>query len=107
MFVGAVATIWCRPDLKAKTWIGGVIFLACYSVLLQGLRFLSPGYIERVWRLDALLPHPCCPHAGRRVAVCLRLRNVLVGRLRAFHMAPCRARHGHEHAYALTRNTDS
>jgi hypothetical protein len=56
MFLGAVATIWCRPDLKAKTWIGGVIFLAYYTVLLQGLRLLSPGYIERVWRLDALLP---------------------------------------------------
>lgn len=55
MFVGAAAAVWCRTDLKSKTWVGGALFLVCYIVLLQGLRWLSPGYIERVWRLDALL----------------------------------------------------
>lgn len=55
MVVGAPAAIYCRPDLKTKTWVGGVLFVLCYIVLLQGLRWLSPGYIERVWRLDALL----------------------------------------------------
>jgi hypothetical protein len=54
MAVGAVATILCRPDLKTRTWVGGVLFLVYYSILLQGLRFLSPGYIERVWDLRAL-----------------------------------------------------
>jgi hypothetical protein len=55
MFVGAVAVLLCRPDLKTKTWVGGLLFVLCYIVLLQGLRWLSPGYIERVWNLDALL----------------------------------------------------
>ncbi len=55
MFVGAVAMLLCRPDLKTKTWVGGLLFVLCYIALLQGLRWLSPGYIERVWDLDALL----------------------------------------------------
>lgn len=55
MFVGAVATILCRPDLKTKTWVGGLLFVLSYVALLQGLRWLSPGYIERVWNLDMLL----------------------------------------------------
>lgn len=55
MAVGAAATILCRPDLKARTWVGGVLFLLFYSILLAGLRFLSPGYIERVWNLSGLI----------------------------------------------------
>jgi len=55
VFIGAVATMICRPDLKTKTWMGGLLFLLYYIVLLQGLQWLSPGYIERVWKLDALL----------------------------------------------------
>jgi hypothetical protein len=26
MAAGALATILCRPDLKTKTWVGGVVF---------------------------------------------------------------------------------
>jgi len=55
MAVGAIATILCRPDLKARTWVGGVLFLIYYFILLEGLRFSSPGYIERVWNLRALI----------------------------------------------------
>ena len=55
MAVGAIATILCRPDLKTRTWVGGVLFLIYYAVLLQGLRLLSPGYIERVWNLPVLM----------------------------------------------------
>jgi hypothetical protein len=54
MLVGAVATILCRRDLRTRTWIGGVLFLLLYSILLQGLRASSPGYIERVWNLRNL-----------------------------------------------------
>lgn len=28
MFVGAVATLFCRPDMRANIWVGGVLFLA-------------------------------------------------------------------------------
>ena len=54
MAVGTIATILCRPDLKKKTWIGGLLFLVYYSILLTGLEWSAPGYIERVWNMDAL-----------------------------------------------------
>lgn len=54
MFVGAVSTIACRPDLAAKTWIGGALFLGFYAVYLLGLEGFAPGYIARVWNLADL-----------------------------------------------------
>ena len=54
MIIGAIATILCRPDLKTKTWIGGLLFLVYYWIYILGLELLSPGYVERVWNLEAL-----------------------------------------------------
>ncbi len=54
LFVGAIATMMCRPDLINKTWIGGVLFLVYYAIFLAGLEWTAPGYIDRVWNLDAL-----------------------------------------------------
>ena len=54
MFGGAIATFLCRRDLLTKTWTGGVLFLVYYSVFLGALEWTAPGYIERVWNLDAL-----------------------------------------------------
>ena len=54
MLIGAAATMWCRPDLKTKTWIGGLLFLGYYTVFLLGLEWIAPGYIQRVWNLAAL-----------------------------------------------------
>ncbi len=54
MFVGAIANILCRPDLKTKTWWGGLLFLAYYSVFLAGLEWTAPGYISKVWNLSEL-----------------------------------------------------
>ncbi|WP_348701693.1 lycopene cyclase domain-containing protein [uncultured Marinobacter sp.] len=54
MAVGAAASIWCRPDLKRKTWIGGSLFLAYYVVFLVGLELMAPGYIDQVWKHDVL-----------------------------------------------------
>jgi lycopene cyclase-like protein len=54
MALGAVAAIWCRPDLAHKTWVGAILFVAYYIVFLAGLEWTAPGYIERVWNLDAL-----------------------------------------------------
>lgn len=54
MVVGAAATAACRPDLLAKTLAGGGIFLAYYLVFLAGLEVTAPGYIGRVWNLEAL-----------------------------------------------------
>ncbi|TFH48912.1 MAG: hypothetical protein E4H01_05375 [Lysobacterales bacterium] len=54
MIVGTVTTILCRPDLKTKTWVGGVVFTIYYAAFVLGLEWLSPGYVQRVWNLDAL-----------------------------------------------------
>ncbi|WP_422022415.1 lycopene cyclase domain-containing protein [Pyruvatibacter mobilis] len=54
MAIGAAATVLCRPDLVQKTWIGGLLFLAYYVVFLIGLEWTAPGYIARVWNLEAL-----------------------------------------------------
>lgn len=54
MLLGAIAAIWCRPDLARKTVIGAALFLAYYTVFLIGLEVIAPGYIARVWNLGAL-----------------------------------------------------
>ncbi len=54
MFAGAVATILCRPDLKRKTWLGGLLFLVYYAIFLAGLEWSAPGYIDRVWNMEVL-----------------------------------------------------
>lgn len=54
MLVGAVATLLCRPDLKSALWIGGGLFLGYYVVFLVGLELTAPGYVGRVWNLEAL-----------------------------------------------------
>jgi len=54
MFIGAVANILCRPDLKNKTWKGGLLFLIYYAIFLSGLELSAPDYIQRVWNLDEL-----------------------------------------------------
>ncbi len=54
MIIGALATVWCRPDLKRKIWLGGGLFLAYYWTFVEGLELISPGYVERVWNLSDL-----------------------------------------------------
>ena len=54
MALGGAATVICRPDLKWKTWLGGVLFAAYYALFLALLEWSAPGYIERVWNLAAL-----------------------------------------------------
>ncbi len=54
MIVGSIATVLCRPDLKSKTWVGGVVFTLYYAVFVLGLEWLAPGYVDRVWSLDDL-----------------------------------------------------
>lgn len=54
MAVGAVVNVLYRPDLLAKTAASGVLFLGYYGLFLAGLMAVAPGYVERVWNLDAL-----------------------------------------------------
>ncbi len=54
MFIGALANVLCRPDLKRKSWIGGLLFLIYYALFLAILEWSAPGYIDRVWNMAAL-----------------------------------------------------
>lgn len=54
LFAGAATAVLCRPDLKQRTWVGGVLFVLLYIFVLQGLRATSPGYIQHVWNLRSL-----------------------------------------------------
>jgi Lycopene cyclase len=55
LFVGALASGLCRPDLWRNMLVGGAVFLALYAVFLLGLKWLWPGYIEAVWNLGHLI----------------------------------------------------
>ena len=54
MVLGAIAAVLCRPDLKSNTLVGGVLFLALYTIFLLGLKWSVPDYVEQVWNLKAL-----------------------------------------------------
>ena len=54
MIAGATAVVLCRPDLKANTLVGGLLFLAMYAMFLLALKWSAPNYIEQVWNLKAL-----------------------------------------------------
>ena len=54
MVLGSIATVLCRPDLKANVLGGGVLFFSLYTTFLLGLKWSAPGYIEQVWNFKAL-----------------------------------------------------
>ena len=54
MVLGAIFAVLCRPDLAPNTLVGGLLFLALYTVFLLGLKWSAPGYIKQVWNLEAL-----------------------------------------------------
>ena len=43
-----------KLDMRAHTLVGGILFLAIYTIFLLGLKWSAPGYIEQVWNLKAL-----------------------------------------------------
>ncbi|MEK7120397.1 MAG: lycopene cyclase domain-containing protein [Patescibacteria group bacterium] len=54
MIIGGLAAWYCRPDLKKKMLTSALIFLGIYFVYFLTLIALSPGYVERVWNLEAI-----------------------------------------------------
>ncbi|NOY05682.1 MAG: hypothetical protein GXO82_03470 [Chlorobi bacterium] len=54
MFVAGLSALWCRPDLKVKIWVGGLLFTLFYAVYFIPLSLLAPGYVEQVWTLSAI-----------------------------------------------------
>lgn len=54
MIAGAAVAVFLRPDLRYRTWIGGIVFYLYYAAFTLGLEWVAPGYIGRIWNLDAL-----------------------------------------------------
>lgn len=49
MFIGGLATLYCRPDLKGKIWVGGMLFTALYFVYFGSILPFYPDYVELYW----------------------------------------------------------
>ena len=54
MFFGGIATLYCRPDLKGKIWVGGILFTLLYFVYFGSILPFYPEYVELYWNLDNL-----------------------------------------------------
>ncbi len=54
MFVGGIAAMFCRPDLKKKIVYGGTLFLVLYFLFFIFFNNLYPYAVERFWNLSAL-----------------------------------------------------
>ena len=54
LFTGALATLYCRPDLKGKIWMGGLLFILLYFFYFGSILIFFPGYVKAYWNLDAL-----------------------------------------------------
>jgi hypothetical protein len=54
LFLGGVATLYCRPDLKSKIWVGGLLFLGLYVVYFGSLLLVFPQFVDAHWNLTAL-----------------------------------------------------
>lgn len=54
MFVGGIAIILCRHDLKNKIFIGGVLFLTLYFLFFLFFNLAYPNIVKEVWNLRAI-----------------------------------------------------
>ncbi len=54
MLIGGIAAMMCRPDLKRKIIIGGVLFLILYFVFFVFFNNFYPYAVEKFWNLSAL-----------------------------------------------------
>lgn len=54
LFIGGLSTLYCRPDLKAKIWVGGILFTILYFIYFGSILPFYPLYVELYWNLDNL-----------------------------------------------------
>ncbi len=54
MFIGALSTLLCRPDLKGKIWIGGIIFAIFYFLFFQSFSIRYVHYVDMHWNNEAI-----------------------------------------------------
>lgn len=51
---GALATLYCRPDLMRKILVGGMIFAVLYFFYFGSILIFFPEYVRTYWNLNAL-----------------------------------------------------
>ncbi len=54
MFLGGLATLYCRPDLKKKIWVGGLLFTLLYFIYFGSVLLFYPDYVQLYWNLENL-----------------------------------------------------
>lgn len=54
MGIGGAFALLCRPDLLAKMLASAAIFFGLYFAFFLAFTALYPGYVERVWNLEAV-----------------------------------------------------
>ena len=54
MFIGGIAAILCRPDLKKKIWGSGIIFLALYFIFFFIFNLVYPEIVSNIWNISAI-----------------------------------------------------
>ena len=54
MFVGGISAMFCRPDLKKKIILGGILFLVLYFLFFISFTSIYPYAIENFWNISAL-----------------------------------------------------
>lgn len=54
LFVSALATLYCRPDLITKIWAGGGLFAILYFFYFGSVLIFFPDYVVDYWNLKDL-----------------------------------------------------
>ncbi len=54
MFIGGIATILCRPDLKKRVAFGGFLFLLPYFIFFLAFVSAYPNAVKDYWNIGAL-----------------------------------------------------
>lgn len=52
LFIGGLATLYCRPDLKRKIWVGGILFTVLYFIYFGSILLFFPWYVKLYWNLN-------------------------------------------------------
>ncbi len=54
MFFGGLSTLYCRPDLIGKIWVGGILFTVLYFLFFGSILLFYSQYVELYWNFDNL-----------------------------------------------------
>ncbi len=54
LFSGGLATLYCRPDLKGKVLVGGLLFTILYFIYFGSILVFYPQYVELYWNFENL-----------------------------------------------------